>query len=106
MAPTGLHITPYIPEFMRRLIVHSETSELTEFINFISLLVHRLQDQMFPVLDELQGPLYQHITTSLSGPATEAGVEGRRAYLHLLNVLMSSSLDTVFTSESARFIRS
>jgi exportin-T len=90
---------------MTRLIANSEPSELTEFIQFISLLVHKLNEGMSAVLNELHGPLYQHINQILSQTQNAESVENtlvesRRAYLHLLNSLFNANLSSTLTSES------
>ncbi len=57
------------------------------------------------VLEELHTPLYTHINSVLSqlpngaGPVGTTLVESKRAYLHLLNSIISSSLVTILTSE-------
>jgi hypothetical protein len=59
---------------------------------------------MFDVLDQLIAPLSAHITALLSQPVNgtdERGihVETKKAYLALLNNIMASKLEDIFTSE-------
>ena len=59
---------------------------------------------MFDVLDELIGPLNMHISTLLSQPISgtddqRTHLDTKRAYLSLLNAIMTGRLDGVFTSE-------
>lgn len=105
LATAGPSVTSYIPALMANLLVHFQPSELVEFVNFIVLLIFKLQDDMFPVLDELIGPLGNHIGSLLSQPVTDSEVEKehqetKKAYLALLNSIISSKSCGVFISES------
>jgi exportin-T len=62
---------------------------------------------MFDVLDELIGPLNAHITELFSQPVTGTDdavthVDTKKAYLALLNNIMSSKLHGIFISERKR----
>lgn len=64
---------------------------------------------MFTVLDELIGPLSAHITALLTQPVTgtddeRVHIETKKAYLALLNSIMSSKLHGIFTSERMSFL--
>lgn len=59
---------------------------------------------MFQVADELIGPLSAHITALLSQPVSGTDdqvtrTDTKKAYLALLNNIMSSKLYGIFTSE-------
>lgn len=59
---------------------------------------------MFDVLDQLIGPLNAHITVLFSQPVTGTDdavtlLDTKRAYLALLNSIMSSKLHGIFISE-------
>ncbi|KIY43983.1 ARM repeat-containing protein [Fistulina hepatica ATCC 64428] len=102
-ASAGPNVTQFIPPLMGNLLTQFEPSELSDFMNFVSQLLHRLQGDMFDVLDELIGPLSTHIAGILSKAASgtdeeRAHIETRRAYLSLLNVAMGTKLHRVFTS--------
>lgn len=109
---------------MTNLLAHFEPTELVDFMNFIGLLIHKLrvsvlfsflllapvfisgnsQQDMFDVMDQLIGPLNNHITDILSQPITgtddqRAHMETKKAYLALLNNIMAANLPTVFISE-------
>ncbi|KIJ50979.1 hypothetical protein M422DRAFT_27087 [Sphaerobolus stellatus SS14] len=104
LASTGPTMTKYIPLLMASLLTHFDSGELVEFIQFISLLVHRLQEQILDVLDELVTPLSSHIVSILSVPINDTNdrqvhMETKKAYLSLLNNIMSTKLHVVFTSE-------
>lgn len=43
LATTGPTITSYIPQLMGNLLTHFEPTELVDFMNFIGLLIHKLQ---------------------------------------------------------------
>ncbi|KAJ4477161.1 armadillo-type protein [Lentinula aciculospora] len=103
LATAGPHVTHFIPSLMGNLLIHFEPSELVDFMNFIGLLIFRLQDDMFDVLDELVGPLTAHISGTLSQPITGSDeqrmhVEIKKAYIALLTCVMSTKLQGVFIS--------
>ncbi|KAI0690003.1 ARM repeat-containing protein [Cytidiella melzeri] len=103
LATTGSYITHLIPPLMANLLAHFEPTELIDFMAFIGLLVHRLQGDLFEVLDQLIGPLSAHVNGILSQPVTGTDdqvtyVDTKRAYLTLLNTVMSSKLQGIFTS--------
>ncbi|KAF9036225.1 armadillo-type protein [Panaeolus papilionaceus] len=104
LATAGPTVTHYIPPLMTNLLAHFEPSELVDFMNFIGLLVHKLRKDMFNVLDELIGPLSSHITSLLTQPVSGTDdqrmhLETKKAYLSLLNTIMSGGLHRVFISE-------
>lgn len=43
LATTGPNVTHLIPPLMANLLAHFEPTELIDFMNFIGLLVHKLQ---------------------------------------------------------------
>ena len=113
---------------MANLLVNFDPTELIDFMNFLGQLVHRLQvgsilfsslsvvftrisyyqEELFDVLDQLIGPLVAHTNGVLSQPVTGTddqvtNMDTKRAYLTLLNSIMSSKLHGIFTSER-RFI--
>lgn len=116
-------MTHFIPPLMTNLLAHFEPTELADFMNFIGLLIHKLQvcfssiviygqslmlrtlqGEMFDVLDELIGPLNSHITELFSQPVTGTDDvithnETKKAYLALLNGIMASKLHGIFISE-------
>ncbi|KAF7968962.1 hypothetical protein HWV62_28753 [Athelia sp. TMB] len=104
IATTGPNVTHFIPPLMANLLAHFEPSELVDFMNFIGLLIHKLQGDMFSVLDELIGPLNSHITDLFSQPVTGTDDqvthnETKKAYLALLNNIMASKLQGIFISQ-------
>jgi len=103
-ATTGPEVTDLIPTLMVNLLAHFEGTELVDFINFVNLLVHKLQQDLFNVLDELIGPLNAHVTNLMFQPVTGTDDilthgESKRAYLTLLNNIVSSKLAGVFLSD-------
>ncbi|KAI0342761.1 ARM repeat-containing protein [Trametopsis cervina] len=103
LATTGPNVTHLIPPLMANLLAHFEPTELVDFMGFIGLLVHRLQNDLFDVLDQLIGPLTLHIDGLLSQPVSGtddqiAHADTKRGYLTLLNSIMSSKLHDIFTS--------
>ncbi|KAJ6619725.1 armadillo-type protein [Mycena sp. CBHHK59/15] len=107
LATTGPNVTHFIPQLMANLLSHFEPSELVDFLNFIGLLIHKLQTDLFTVLDQLIGPLSLHITGLLTQPISgtddqRVHVETKKAYLALLNNIMVSKLQGIFISERNR----
>ncbi|KAF9532610.1 KapM protein [Crepidotus variabilis] len=104
LATAGPNVTRFIPPLMTNLLAHFEPSELADFMNFIGLLIHKLQRDMFDVLDQLIGPLNSHIGTMMSQPISGtddqlAHVETKKAYVALLNNVMMAKLQGIFISE-------
>lgn len=104
LATTGPSVTRFIPPLMANLLAHFELSELVDFMNFINLLIHKLQQDLFDVLNELIGPLSAHITGILSQPVSGTDdelshAEIKKAYLALLNNVVSSKLHGIFISD-------
>ncbi|KDQ59267.1 hypothetical protein JAAARDRAFT_127823 [Jaapia argillacea MUCL 33604] len=101
---TGPNVINLIPPLMTNLLTHFELTELVDFMSFIGLLVHKLQEDIFDVMDQLIGPLSAHITDVLSQPVTGtddliAQTDTKRAYLTFLNTIMSSKLQGIFISD-------
>jgi len=97
-------VTGYIPQFMTQLIQQFETSELADFLNFLGLLVHKLQTEMFSVLDELHLPLLEHVASIIAASTNGAEekmaqTDTRKAYMSFLNNIVVSKLHSVFTSD-------
>ncbi|KXN89108.1 Exportin-T [Leucoagaricus sp. SymC.cos] len=104
LATAGPTVASFIPPLMGNLLAHFEPSELVDFMNFIGLLIFRLNKELFDVLDQLIGPLNLHIKSLLSQPISgtddeRAHIETKKAYLALLNNIMAAKLQSVFTSE-------
>ncbi|KAJ7637739.1 armadillo-type protein [Mycena polygramma] len=104
LATTGPTVTHFIPQLMANLLTQFEPSELVDFLNFIGLLIHKLQSEIFTVLDELIGPLSAHITGLLTQPVSGTDdqrihFETKKAYLALLNNILASKIPSVFISE-------
>ncbi|KAF5377324.1 hypothetical protein D9757_008003 [Collybiopsis confluens] len=107
LATAGPNVTHFIPPLMGNLLVHFEPTELVDFMNFIGLLIFKLQaqlqDDMFDVLDELVSPLTSHISTTLSQPISGsdeqiAHWDTKKAYLALSTSVISARLQGVFIS--------
>ncbi|KAA1467486.1 ARM repeat-containing protein [Dentipellis sp. KUC8613] len=104
LGTAGPSVAHFIPTLMANLLAHFEPDELVDFINFLNLLIHKLQQELFDVLDQLIGPLNTHITGILSQPVTGTDdelthVNTQKAYLILLNNVMTSKLHRIFTSD-------
>jgi len=97
------HVIQYMPALMSSLVAHFETSELGDFVNFMSHLTHKLDQKMFEVMDQLIVPLNSHISTVLSQPATDPEtntlhLETKKTYFTFLNTIMHS-LSGIFISD-------
>lgn len=106
VATTGSHITDFIPAMMTSLLSHFEPTELVDFVNFISLLMHRLGMEMSDVLNQLIMPLHARIMELLVSPITGTDDrvthgDAKRAYLTFLNNIMSNKLHAILISDSA-----
>ncbi|KAL0955002.1 hypothetical protein HGRIS_003927 [Hohenbuehelia grisea] len=104
LATAGPLVTRYIPPLMSNLLTHFEPSELVDFMNFLGLLIHKLQSDMMSVVDELIGPLSAHIAELISQPASGTDdliqrMDTKRAYLSFINNIMVAKLHNVFTSD-------
>ncbi|GJJ08694.1 hypothetical protein Clacol_002913 [Clathrus columnatus] len=104
LASTGPTMTKYIPPLMASLLAHFDSAELVEFIQFIGLLVHKLENQIYDVLDQLITPLSTHVVSILSTPVTDPSerqihIDTKKAFLLLLNNTMTAKLHSVFTSD-------
>jgi len=80
-----------------------QPAELVEFIGFLGLVVHKLQLEIYDVLDELVTPLHNHMSNLVAQPidGTDAKLESvqtKRAYLELLVSVMTGRLFVVFVS--------
>ncbi|KAI0749767.1 ARM repeat-containing protein [Daedaleopsis nitida] len=104
LATTGSTVAQLIPVLMTNLLTHFEPTELIDFMNFIGLSIHKLQEDISDVLDQLIGPLSAHINGILAQPVNGTDdqvthVDTKRAYLNLLISIISSRLHTVFISD-------
>ncbi|OJT11445.1 Exportin-T [Trametes pubescens] len=104
LATTGSTVAQLIPTLMANLLAHFEPTELIDFMNFIGLSIHKLQEDMLDVLDQLIGPLSAHINGILAQPVNGTDDQTmhndtKRAYLGLLTSIISSKLHTVFVSD-------
>ncbi|CAE6425668.1 unnamed protein product [Rhizoctonia solani] len=104
IASTGSNITQYIPMLMNHLIRQSQPVELVDFLLFLSFTTHKLQNEIFTVLDELISPLSTHIFELLARPVE--GTDDRlqhndtkKAYLDFVTHIMNDRMQAVFVSE-------
>lgn len=108
VATAGSNVTDFLPTLMSNLLAHFEPSELVDFMTFIGLLMHRLQTEMFSVLEQLVSPLHARIVDLLATPisGTDDKVthqDTKKGYLTFLNSIMSNKLHGVFLTDSAFF---
>lgn len=106
MGVAGPSVTHLIPHLMNNLLAYFQPPELVDFMNFIGLLIHKLPSDMFDVLDRLNGPLYTHMSTTLSSTPSgtdevRAQIETQRAYIGLLSNTLAARLQNTLTSERA-----
>ena len=105
VATAGSQVTDFLPTLMSNLLAHFEPTELVDFMNFIVLMMHRLQTEMYSVLEQLVVPLHGRIMEFLATPIT--GTDDRvshsdtkKGYLNFLNAIMSNKLHGVFLTDS------
>lgn len=89
---------------MSNLLAHFEPSELVDFMAFIGVLMHRLELEMFDVLNQLVTPLHSRIVELLESAVTGtddkiAHQDTKKAYMAFLNNIMTNKLAGVFVSE-------
>ena len=101
---TGAHITDFIPALMSSLLSHFEASELADFVNFLSQLMHKLSTQISDVLVQLIMPLHARTMEMLSAPITGTDDrvthnETKKGYLTFLNNVMANKLHGILLSE-------
>jgi exportin-T len=100
----GPELLDYVPIFFSSGLLSTDSAgELTEFLPFIGLVVHKFQQTISPMLTELWQPLRAKLTAFLNQPPigtddTVSLIALRRADLTLLAVLFNSELDTILTA--------
>ncbi|KAG5437058.1 hypothetical protein PCANB_001179 [Pneumocystis canis] len=100
----NLEILSKLPRLINGLLLESKTSELTDFLSFLGLLVHRFRSNTYDILNNLFMPLLNRIFQSLSKPTegTDDIIiqnELRKKYLEFILALLNNDLDSVFLSD-------
>ncbi|KAH7106341.1 ARM repeat-containing protein [Auriculariales sp. MPI-PUGE-AT-0066] len=99
-AAAGEHVVQLMPALMRSLLSHFDPTELSEFVNFMSHLAHKLEGNVFGVMNELIVPLNSHVSEIVSNAqAGELHSETKKFYFSFLCSLMKAKLQDIFTSE-------
>lgn len=99
----GPELLDYIPVFFSSGLLSADSaSELTDFLPFIGLMVHKFKHLIGPMLTELWQPLRAKTGEFLSQPPIGTDdtfnlIALRRADLTLLATLFNSELDTTLT---------
>jgi exportin-T len=100
----GPELLEYIPMFLSSGLLSSESSkELTDFLPFVGLSIHKFKSSIKPILIGMWKPLSEKITQFLSiipvGTDDKINlVNLRKSSLNLFAILFNSQLDDVFYS--------
>ncbi|RKP04898.1 armadillo-type protein [Thamnocephalis sphaerospora] len=100
----GVEVLAYLPPFIVSVIGEGEPNEVTDFLAFLSLIVHKFKPSIGDVIDELFLPLASRIFAILEQPTTgtdEAVMQGdvRRGFLSFLVSLFNFELQDVLISQ-------
>ncbi|TPX58420.1 hypothetical protein PhCBS80983_g03131 [Powellomyces hirtus] len=96
------HIGPLITA---GLLTNSTRRELVDFLPFISHIAHKFKPAIFPIMNELIGPLLERVFASLNQPVegTDDAMslsELRKGYLNLLAQIFNSDMEGVLVTET------
>ncbi|CDZ96539.1 Nuclear mRNA export factor receptor LOS1/Exportin-t (importin beta superfamily) [Phaffia rhodozyma] len=96
-------VLEYVALFVKGIVTQFEPSELVEFLGFLGLVLHKLKDNLFDVLDGLVLPVIQKVFQILAEPVSGTDDELshnalRAAYLSFIASIMGARLDAVFLS--------
>ncbi|RKP27159.1 armadillo-type protein [Syncephalis pseudoplumigaleata] len=99
----GTQLLSYIPPLISSIIGEGEPTEVSDFLAFLNLVVHKFKPAIGEIIDELFLPLTSRVFHTLEQPVSgtdEALLHNdvRRAYLSFLVVLFSFELQTVLVS--------
>ncbi|ORX37714.1 tRNA binding protein [Kockovaella imperatae] len=100
----GSSVAELVPGFVIRVVGEYEPSELSDFLQFLSLLMHRLKSNAFSTMDMLLLPLLSRIFSVLQSPIT--GTDDhlthnrlKTACLAFFSGIMNANLDGIFITE-------
>ncbi|KAI9101118.1 armadillo-type protein [Phlyctochytrium arcticum] len=87
------------------LLSNSTRQELVDFVPFISHITHKFKPAIFPILNELVGPLLEQIFSSLNEQIEGTDdalslLELRKAYLNFLAIIFNADMEGVLVSEA------
>ncbi|KAI8058345.1 armadillo-type protein [Syncephalis plumigaleata] len=99
----GTEILSYIPPLISSVIGEGEPTEVSDFLAFLNLIIHKFKPAIGEVIDELFLPLTSRVFHILEQPVSgtdEALMHNdvRRAYLSFLIVLFNFELQNVLVS--------
>ena len=108
VATTGAHIIDFIPALMSSLLSHFEQTELVDFVNFLSQLMHKLNAQISDVLVQLVMPLHARTMELLSAPITGTDdrvvhTDTKKGYLTFLNNVLTNRLHGILLSDGGSY---
>ncbi|KAJ3174228.1 pre-tRNA nuclear export protein [Geranomyces variabilis] len=86
------------------LLTNSTRRELVDFLPFISHITHKFKPAVFPIMNELIGPLLERVYASLNLPVegTDDAMslqELRKGYLNLLAQIFNSDMEGILVTE-------
>ncbi|TPX64921.1 hypothetical protein SpCBS45565_g05557 [Spizellomyces sp. 'palustris'] len=87
------------------LLSNSTRQELVDFVPFIGHITHKFKPAVFPIMNELIGPLMDRIFSSLNQPVDGTDdafslLELRKAYLNLLATIFNADMEGTLVTEA------
>jgi exportin-T len=100
----GTGILPYLPRLISALLTECDMGELTDFLPFTGLVVHKFRPEIFPIINDLLWPLISRVFLFLNRTATGTDeavglMELRKSYLTLIISLFNADVEGIFISE-------
>ncbi|TIA87154.1 hypothetical protein E3P99_03348 [Wallemia hederae] len=107
VSSTGVAILNHVPAFVNGLLGRLEMTELSDFLVFLNMLLHKLKSQIFPILNSILQPIIDRVFSFLSTQVTGTDDELSRAemeksYLSFIGTILSAGLQGVFISDENR----
>ncbi|TIC30446.1 hypothetical protein E3Q10_02161 [Wallemia mellicola] len=107
VSSTGVAILNHVPTFVNGLLGRLEMNELSDFLVFLNMLVHKLRSTIFSILNSIIQPILDRVFTFLSiqvdGTDDELNkAEMERSYLNFIGTILSAGLQGVLISDENR----
>lgn len=107
VSSTGVAILNHVPAFVNGLLGRLEMNELSDFLTFLNMLVHKLKSQIFSILNSILQPIidrvFSFLSMQVSGTDDELNkAEMEKSYLNFIGTILSAGLQGVFISDENR----
>ncbi|TIB02398.1 hypothetical protein E3P94_01132 [Wallemia ichthyophaga] len=107
VSSTGFAILNHVPAFVNGLLGRLEMNELSDFLTFLNMLVHKLKSQVFSILNSILQPIidrvFSFLSMQISGTDDELNrTEMEKSYLNFIGTILSAGLQGVFISDENR----